>query len=154
MNLHSFSMAENIETGILTEFKVLDIASSLLAAIAPKYFKDPLDTKAYDFVMYIVEKGTIHYECKAKEKKSFFGLKTNFSKGEEVIEKARTGYCIKTKQTIPFNPSRPYSSYAYAIWIKNGSNKNSIEKFCHKCGNQNSSSIAKPICYSCYKAGN
>jgi hypothetical protein len=104
-----------------------------------------------EFVDYIVEKSKIEFERKASVKKSFFGFVTNYSEGEISIDKSRTGFCIKTKEIIPFNPARPYSKSGFDTWIKEGGAKNSNEKYCHKCGNTNASSMLKPICLECYR---
>lgn len=154
MNLHNYSLKENIETGILTEFKLLDIASNLLSFVAPKIFSDPLDTQATDFVNYIVEKSTAQFERKAKKESSVFGLFTSYSDGEISINKSRTGYCIRTKEIIPFNPARPYCKKAYDVWFNYGSNKNFLEKYCHRCGKENKSCVSRPICIECYKQAN
>lgn len=152
MNLHNYSMKENIETGILTEFKVMDIASNLLSYVAPKMFSDPLDTQAMDFADYIVAKSTIEFKRTPKEESSMFGLFTSYSEGSVTTDKSRTGFCIRTKEVIPFNTERPYSKGAYDIWTKYGSNKSYEEKYCHKCGKANKSTVSKPVCYGCYKA--
>ncbi len=152
MNLHNYSLKENIETGILTEFKILDIASNLLSLVAPKFFNDPLDTQAMDFVDYIVGKSVAQFERKGKKETSVFGLFNSYSEGEISIDKSRTGYCIKTKETIPFNPVRPYGRKAFDIWVNQGSNKNFLEKYCHKCGKENKSCVLKPICIECYRS--
>jgi len=152
MNLHDYSLRENIETGVLTEFKLLDLANNFLSFVAPKLFTDSLDTQAMEFVEYIVEKSTIEFERKAKKETSWFGLSASYAEGEISIDKARNGFCIRTKESIPFNPSRPYSKTSFEIWANYGSNKNFEENYCHKCGKPNKSSMAKPVCYNCYKA--
>jgi hypothetical protein len=152
MNLHNYSLRENIETGILTEFKLLDIARGLLSLVAPKIFSDSLDTQATDFVEYIVEKSTIEFERKAKKESSWLGLSSTYSEGDISVDKARTGYCIRTKEIIPLNPQRPYNKSSFDVWTKYGSNRHYEEKYCHQCGKANKSSMAKPNCYDCYKS--
>src|SRR5690606_29221064 len=116
---------------ILTEFKLLDIANELLSYVAPKIFTDSLDTQATDFVYYIVEKSTIEFERKAKRETSFFGLNSSYTQGEITVDKSRNGFCIRTKEVIPFNPARPYTKKALDIWTKYGSKKDFEEKYCH-----------------------
>jgi hypothetical protein len=152
MNLHNYSLNENIETGILTEFRIIGFANNLLSRLAPKMFSDTLDSKALDFVNYIIEKSTIEFERKSIKKSFFFGLTSTFSQGEISINKSRTGYCIHSKQIIPFNPSRPYSKSGYDNWIKCGSFKSNEERYCHKCGKSNKSTMLKPLCIVCYKS--
>ncbi len=66
-------------------------------------------------------------------------------------DKLRTGYCIKTKEVIGYNPERPYSRNAYNVWTTSGSKTNYEEKYCHKCGKANRSSVARPVCYNFFK---
>ncbi|HEY5405801.1 MAG TPA: phospholipase D family protein [Ginsengibacter sp.] len=148
MNLHNYSLKENIETGILTEYKIVN---SLLSLVAPKVFSDPLDSQAIHFADYIIEKSTPQFERKGKKESSFFGLFNSYSEGEVTVNKSRTGYCIRTKQQIPLNVNHPYSREAYESWSSHGSNKTYLEKFCHQCGGKNASSFAKPVCIDCYR---
>jgi len=142
MNLHNYSLNNNIETGILTEFKTSDIASNFLSMVAPKIFSDPLDTQAMDFVRYIIEKSTIEFERKSKKETSMFGLFSSYITGEIIINKSRTGFCIKSKEVIAFNPLRPYTKYSFDIWTKYGSNKTFQENYCHQWGKDNKSGMA------------
>lgn len=154
MNLHNYSLKENIETGILTEFKLIDIASSVLSRFAPKIFKDSLDSQAMEFVEYIIEKSSAQFERIGKKETSLFGLKHSYSEGEITVNKSRTGYCIRTKQVIPFNVTHPYGREAYESWQSHGANKYYQEKFCHQCSKNNPSTFARPICINCYRSNN
>lgn len=42
--------------GILTESKILDLATHLINLVAPKTLADPLDSQAIDFVDYMLLK--------------------------------------------------------------------------------------------------
>ncbi len=67
-------------------------------------------------------------------------------------KKASTsGFCLRCNSTIRYNPEKPYCLKDYRSWSKY-SNPEFEEKFCHKCGKPTKSSLAKPICYNCYKA--
>ena len=149
LNLHDYSLRENIEFGILTKSKILDLATHFINLVAPKTLSDPLDRQAIDFVVYIVEKSTIEFEKSAKKISFVFGLFTSYDTSKVTIEKSRTGYCIRTKQPIPFNAEKPYSTTAYNSWSKYN-NPNYTEKYCHQCGKENKSTFSKPICYNCY----
>jgi hypothetical protein len=149
MNLHDYSYRNNIEVGVLTTFKILDIIPDI-ASIFSDRIKLPLETQAQDFVDYIVTKGTLEYCKTPKKEKSFFGLKTTYGESEVLVEKKRTGFCIRTKSTIPFNLKRPYSEVSYESWLRY--KKTSYqEKFCHGCGNNHSTSMDRPLCLECYK---
>ncbi|MBN8693010.1 MAG: hypothetical protein J0L69_07415 [Bacteroidetes bacterium] len=56
------------------------------------------------------------------------------------------GYCIRTGERIPFNPSKPYSDKAYKSWSQY-KNSNYKEKYCHKTGKESNgkTSMANPI---------
>lgn len=60
------------------------------------------------------------------------------------------GYCIRCRCQIPLNPSRPYCLKCFSIWNQ-FQNPEFLEYNCHLCGNQNQSSMMRPVCYSCYQ---
>jgi hypothetical protein len=43
------------------------------------------------------------------------------------------GFCIRTGETIPFNPARPFSYAAYQTWANFG-NEDYPERYCHQTG--------------------
>ena len=61
-----------------------------------------------------------------------------------------TGHCIRCNKTIPLNVARPYCPDDFTIWNKFKKNDHE-EKFCHRCGKENRTSMAKPECRNCYK---
>ena len=56
------------------------------------------------------------------------------------------GYCIRTGNRIPFDPSRPFSYEAYQSWVI-FENWDYPEKYCHKTGkfSNGKTSMANPI---------
>lgn len=58
------------------------------------------------------------------------------------------GYCIRTGERIPFDPSRPFSYYAYQSWVQ-FENWNYPENYCHRTGKTSygKTSMANPILY-------
>ena len=66
MNLHDYSMNENIEFGILTKFKTLDILTGIASAFTNK-IDDSLDAQAMEFVYYIIDKSTLEFEKAVKK---------------------------------------------------------------------------------------
>jgi hypothetical protein len=122
----------------------------LVNLVVPKTFSDPLDTQAMDFVDYIVSRSTIEFEKTAKKTTSAFGLFTSYDTSKVTTEKYRIGYCIRTREAIPFNIQKPYSTSAYNSWSKYN-NPHYTEKYCHQCGQENRSTMAKPVCYNCFK---
>ena len=139
MNLHNFSMKNNIEFGILTKRSRIGEFLNI----------ESLDTEIVEFCDFIIEKSETEFKKEVKVKSSFFGLIETKGKAVVVEEKQRYGYCIRTKSKIPYNPQAPYSPEAFQSWNKY-QNPNYTEKFCHGCGKENKSTMSKPLCFDCW----
>ncbi len=61
-----------------------------------------------------------------------------------------TGFCLRCGTKIPFDRERPYCNTHYRSWARY-KNEDYEEKHCHICGSEHSSSMAKPVCLSCYR---
>lgn len=59
------------------------------------------------------------------------------------------GYCIRCASKIPFNPSAPYCQDCYNSWSY-WNNYHFEENVCHRCGDSEDSTMARPQCYTCY----
>lgn len=61
------------------------------------------------------------------------------------------GYCIRTGETIPFNPERPFSYKAFRSWVI-FQNYDYPENYCHKTGKKSDGKtcMRKPILKSSY----
>ena len=62
----------------------------------------------------------------------------------------KSGCCLRCGNAVPFNPKRPYCNSDYTSWTRYKNNEYS-EKYCHGCGKSHSTSMAKPLCTSCYR---
>lgn len=155
INLHEYSIDNNIEVGILLERKFMGIGGD-----------NTIDKEAFDYFEGIFEKSKPVFVKEIKKKKKFFGLiETN--DGHEVFEdntiqmyqttnsqKAtsqkvghqKTGYCIRTRVKIPFNLKQPFSTDAFKSWNQY-KNRDYKEKYCHFSGEPSlgETSFAKPI---------
>lgn len=151
LNLHDYSLKENIEVGILTKTRLMDDLVNLVNTISKNLMQESLDTKAAEFAEYIVGKSTLEFEKKVKQKSHFFGLINTNDSAEVLLDKSRTGFCIRTKQVIPRNTKIPLSKEAYRSWEKHA-NKSFKENYCHYCGKEYATSMAKPICIDCYNS--
>ncbi len=60
------------------------------------------------------------------------------------------GYCIRCGKGIPADPKKPFCYDHYKNWSA-FSNPNYEEKFCHICGRTAETSMARPMCYTCFK---
>ena len=150
LNLHDYSLKENIEVGILTKSKPLDVLKGLINSVSKNLVKESLDAQAAEFANYIVEKSTVEFKKAVKREKHLFGLFTTTKESSIVIENSRTGFCIRTKLIIPLNPKHPYSMPAYQSW-QVYKRVDYREKYCHVCGKEHPTSMAKPVCLDCYK---
>ena len=66
----------------------------------------------------------------------------------EILETSLVGFCIRCKDELPANPTRPYCSNCYAIW-KRYKNEGYKEKYCHICGSEYTTTLLKPLCLTC-----
>jgi hypothetical protein len=168
LNLHSFSIKNNIEVGVLFEQKM---GARVLNFISESLAKDSnADNEAYEYFSEVIEKSVMHFEKRAKMKSSWFGfVKTqegnivevdNSSKiysskntGPKTKEtKTQSGFCIRTGVQIPFNINVPFSKPAYESWSK-WKNKDFKEKYCHYSGEASNgeTSFAKPVLGKYYR---
>ena len=47
----------------------------------------------------------------------------------------------------------PFCNHCYQIWAQYG-NCGYPEKYCHRCGEEKATSMAKPLCLPCFKQVN
>ena len=79
------------------------------------------------------------------------GTQSKTKKREPKKKSHSKGYCIRCKDDIPYNARKPYCSNHFKSWAKY-ENPDYPEKYCHSCGESNKSSIARPVCYACFKS--
>ena len=60
----------------------------------------------------------------------------------------QSGFCIRTREQIVFDPARPFIYSAYKKWEKYG-NLDYKEQYCHSCGNNSTTSKRQPLCQTC-----
>jgi hypothetical protein len=60
------------------------------------------------------------------------------------------GYCIRSRDKIPFNTERPLCTDCFAKWNKYH-DEDYAEKYCHSCGKSTKTTFAKPLCMTCWK---
>lgn len=70
---------------------------------------------------------------------------TNYA---ETYKTLQQGFCIRTGEKIPFDPSRPFSYYAYQTWAQ-FENWEYPENYCHRTGRPSNgrTSMTNPILY-------
>lgn len=145
MNLHDYSMKENIEVGIYLEMNLLsDIGNFFTSNII-----NSLEAQAKKFRKKVVEESVIEFRKQIKTETYLFGLMKSYSEPFIETEIKRTGFCIRTGSPIPYNPHHPYCNDAYISWSK-WKNDHYTEKYCHGCRKSYESSKSRPLCIECY----
>ncbi len=70
---------------------------------------------------------------------------------ENEVQKITTnGYCIRCHDSIPLVPDKPLCGKCYRNWAR-FANDDYPEDFCHRCGKENKTSVAKPLCLPCWR---
>ncbi len=62
------------------------------------------------------------------------------------------GYCIRCGIRVPLDPEKPYCDEHYRIWARFG-DRTYEEKYCHKRGEEHTTSMTKPLCLRCFRRG-
>ena len=68
---------------------------------------------------------------------------------ESSTQASAQGFCIRCSGQIGFTPKKPLCENCYKEWAKY-KNKNYREKHCHKCGNLEATTVARPLCGTCF----
>lgn len=157
LNLYDYSVNNNIESGVY-----FSSSSSIY-------------TNSYDYFMSVASNSELIYKSEAVFERSLGGLvkkfkevvvvedntdkyyqnqavserKPKYQKEEKpniVEQQDIMGYCIRSGERIPFNPSAPLSAKAYESW-KKFANPDYKEKYCHFSGEESGgeTSFSKPI---------
>ena len=126
MNLYEYSQSNNYEMGIL-------VSSSFLGN----------DNDAYK---------EIHEESLKLALMSGIIQGTTEKEAAAVLQAPEKGYCIRCKADLPVNPTQldPYCRRCKAIWNR-FKNEKYEENHCHTCGNEHTTTKAKPLCPACYR---
>ena len=133
MNLHEYSQQHNKEMGVLLSLKD-----------DQNVFKEARDEA--EFIVRLAE------EDKSRRPKVYSTVKDELRrpKGKPYsYGKKQTGYCIRCGIVIPYNFEKPYCAGCFSTSYIS-TDKNAREFHCHACGNRKSTSMAKPLCRSCY----
>jgi hypothetical protein len=72
-------------------------------------------------------------------------LKSDLCQRTELnLPSPKTGFCIRTKQVITFNASKPIQ---YDEFVKSGRNEQG--QYCHNCGRKSETAVGSPFCMKC-----
>lgn len=167
MNLYEFSQNNNIEFGIYCEKGFVDNLLNIpsLDREAWNYFKGVIDDSE---VLYrrepVYEDGFLGFtqkyvnsEIEIDKLSEKFGLRKKESPKKEPSKKAEEyrsektnptikGFCIRTREEIPFNIAMPFSERAFKSWSRY-EDKDYKERYCHFSGEESDgeTSFSKPI---------
>ena len=131
MNLYDFSQQNNNEMGIYVK----------------KEEEPELYQEIYNEVNSLIRTSEhVSISIEKVEKKE----NNKNSEKKEVTKNEDKGHCIRCDEKIKLATDHPLCKKCYTSWNKYG-DPTYEENFCHICGKENSSSMEKPVCYSCYK---
>ena len=120
MNLYEFSQVNNYEMGVLISRRE-----------EPELYR-----KIFNEVEHIREGSTTVHEPLVE--------------APPTVDALPTGFCIRSRHTIPANPVKPYCNRCFRSWNQY-KNNDYEEKHCHLCGDEHKTSMSKPACLSCYR---
>lgn len=64
---------------------------------------------------------------------------------------ASNGFCVRCHESLPRNREKPLCSRCYKSWARY-KNPEFEEKHCHHCGREAATTVARPLCRTCYGA--
>ena len=147
MNLYEFSQQNNDEMGILVSAeedprvygdikedaeRILQMSKELEIRVTPVEGRDNDITS---------DKKDTPVRSKPQRESASKGRQTGIPE---------SGFCLRCGTQIPCDPERPYCDSHYRSWAR-FKNESYEEKRCHTCGNDHSSSKAKPLCLSSFR---
>lgn len=150
MNLYDFSQNNNIEFGVVEKRGL--------------FFKNEMNSSVDEFINGVIKNAKVLFDKVPEFEKGMMGLTKKYTGSKiEVDElsnlllgqnsaiprhksKTKMGFCIRSKESIPFNLKKPYSDKAFESWSKFG-NDQYPEKYCHFTGENSSGEtcMARPI---------
>lgn len=133
MNMYQFSEKNNREMGVFITRKT----------------DEELFMKAVNETHSIIQSSELIQLSKTK--RQFYPQKSNSNskEGNQKKRKPTRGYCIRCEARIVYGASRPYCKDCYSIWSQ-FENPQYEENVCHSCGEFESTSMDKPLCYDCF----
>jgi len=139
MNLYEFSQMNNNEMGIyVTKAQDEELYNSIFAEV------QRLLTISEEIRVTVQKVSPQEAEKKTEKQPEV--------KNQVVGKDKKMGFCIRTGQSIPFNPEKPLGYEAFKSWNQFG-DPNYPEKFCHFSGEPSNGEtcVAKPILYKNWK---
>jgi hypothetical protein len=136
LNLHQFSLKNNIEVGTLLKKSLIPMGGFLTGTE---------DADAFNYFDVVLSKSEpVHIAEKESRHKSSKVIVNNVN--DFFNDRKTSGYCIRSGEKIPFNLEKPFSAKAYLEWAKY-KNESYKENYCHFSGEKSNgqTSFAKPV---------
>lgn len=139
MNLYEFSQINNNEMGLLVSREE-----------EPDLYKE-----IYEECMRLVRTSdeirvTVARIETAENAQESSGSKRTQRKVRTTQDRPKNGFCIRCGTEITSDPTKPYCAPHFRSWNRY-KNEEYEEQRCHLCGKEHSATMAKPVCYACYK---
>ena len=173
MNLYKYSQDNNIEFGIVTQRD----------GLKEKVMGLELDNDAWKYFQTVVEHSELVYHKQPVYESSMLGLSKKYIRSEVIVDSlteelskakkvqkmkpkrptevrsskplqaSQKGYCIRTREPVPFDVTKPYTDKAFQSWSRY-KNDDFNEKYCHFSGepSEGKTTMAKPILGKHWKA--
>ncbi len=132
MNLYEYSQLYNDEMGILVS---REDDRELYEAIHKQAMEWKEDSSSVD--------------APASGRRNARAARTR-KEATQTVDAPLKGFCIRCKDDVPANLTKPHCSNCYSIWNK-FKNKKFEEKYCHICGSKHTTTLAEPLCLTCYR---
>ena len=135
MNLYDYSQINNYEMGIL-------ISSDSEPELYNQIYEEVINIRRAMTEVHF-DDGEIEDDWKEEH------LFTS-SDDETKIVLPESGFCLRCRTEIPLVLDRPYCNSHHRTWAR-FKNENWEEDYCHTCGVEHDTSMAKPLCLSCFR---
>ena len=147
MNLYAYSQQNNDEMGILVS---AEDDTDLYKAIE-KEAQRILDLSTeIEIRVTRVEDSDNDISRDKKDAPVRSNLQRKPASDRRPIALPELGFCLRCGIEIPCAPERPYCDSHYRSWAR-FKNESYEEKHCHICGTEHDTSMAKPLCLSCFR---
>lgn len=149
LNLYDFSEQSNVEIGVLLTIQDDKLAFTEGLQEAKRIF-DVIKQQSLTHTNGTNSNISIRNKVPAKEAKEDIGsaILRTFSNILSDAIGLKEGYCIGCQTRIEYGDKKPFCSECYKEWAKQKWQK---AKYCHACGQLETTSINRPLCLSCYK---
>ena len=135
MNLYEYSQVNNYEMGILVS-----------SDTEPELYRE-IESEVQNIRSTMT---AVHFDD--GEIEEFWKKQHPFASSDTDPENAlpESGFCLRCQTGIPFAMDRPYCNSHYRTWAR-FKNADYEESHCHACGSEHDTSMAKPLCLSCFR---